>query len=235
MRERARTWRTAGQSGRAQASASGRATTIALDLRRRLKASASRRHQHQGRRGAARAAGAGDAAGRNLRTGCGNAPRGHRRDEEDLRRGAIYRRYRRFDRRAAAAAATLDRPGSRWNFSASSSVTSTTPIQTLFGGVPSATPTAARTAIRSRSRSARQARSRLDRAACLDAGARQHAARQQNGRRAGPGRERGSRAGFAVDFPPRRPVHRHGDGGTRRPLRGAALWHARSGKAIDAA
>ncbi len=35
--------------------------------------------------------------------------------------------------------------------------------------------------------------------------------------------------GSPIDLSARRPVCRHGDGGTRRPLRGAALRHARSG------
>ena len=52
---------------------------IALDLRERLKARrAAGRHQHQGGRSAARTAGAGDAAGRNLRPRRRDPPRRHR-------------------------------------------------------------------------------------------------------------------------------------------------------------
>ncbi len=39
------------------------------------------------------------------------------------------------------------------------------------------------------------------------------------------------RGGLAGDLSARRPLRRYGDGGTRRPLRGAALRHARSGQA----
>ena len=38
------------------------------------------------------------------------------------------------------------------------------------------------------------------------------------------------RGGLAGHLPPRRPLRRHGDGGARRPLRGAALRHARGGE-----
>ena len=76
-----------------------------------------------------------------------------------------------------------------------------------------------------------EARSGLDRGAGVDAGARQHAARQQDGRRTRPGRQGDRRGGLAGDLPPRRPLRRHGDGGTRGPLRGAALRHARGRQA----
>ena len=164
---------------------------IALDLRQRLKAvGAARRHQHQGRRSAARSAGAGDAAGRDLRARRGNAPRGHRRTEEDLRLGAVHRRYRRFDRRAAAAAAAVDRPG---------------PARVLRRRAARRLrhhPDAVRRRVgrlfasRRRPQSDRdrgpaaEARSRLDRGAGLDAGARQHAARQQDRGRTRRGRAR---------------------------------------------
>ena len=51
----------------------------------------------------------------------------------------------------------------------------------------------------------------------FDAGARQYAARQQDGGRTWPGRAgRRSRGGLAGHLPPRRALRRHGDGGTRR-------------------
>ena len=85
---------------------------IALDLRARLKTmSAAGRHGRPRGRSAARPAGAGDAAGRGLRPRLDQPPRRGRRTEEDLRVGAVHRRYRRFDRRAAAAPAHLDRSG----------------------------------------------------------------------------------------------------------------------------
>ena len=71
-----------------------------------------------------------------------------------------------------------------------------------------------------------EARPGLGRGAGLDAGARQHAARQQDGRRTRPGRQGDDGRGLADDLPPRRPLRRHGDGRTGRPLRGAALRHA---------
>ena len=85
---------------------------IALDLRAKLKdVNLAGRHGGPRGRGAARAAGAGDAAGRGLRAGFQDPPRRRRRVEEDLRLGALHRRHRRFDRRAAAALAHLHRPG----------------------------------------------------------------------------------------------------------------------------
>ena len=69
----------------------------------------------------------------------------------------------------------------------------------------------------------------LDRAAGLDAGAGQHAARQQDGRGTRPGRAGHARGRLAGAVPPRRPLRRHGDGRTGRQLRGADLRHARGG------
>ncbi len=72
-----------------------------------------------------------------------------------------------------------------------------------------------------------EARPRLDRGAGLDAGPRQYAARQQDRGRARRRRPRHPGGRLADDLPPRRPLRRHGDGRSRRHLRGADLRHAR--------
>ena len=74
---------------------------------------------------------------------------------------------------------------------------------------------------------AAQARPVVERVARLDAGAGQQRARQQDRGRA---RRRGARhqgGRLADHLPPRRTLRRHGDGRTRRRLRGADLRHAR--------
>ena len=67
----------------------------------------------------------------------------------------------------------------------------------------------------------------LERASRLDAGAGQQRPRQQDRGRAWRRRPRDRGGGLAGDLPPRRPLHRHGDGGARRRLRGPDLRHAR--------
>ena len=128
---------------------------IALDLRERLKAlEAARRHRHQGRRGAARTAGAGDPAGRDLRPRLGDPARRPRRSEEDLRLRAVHRRCRQLDRRAAAAAAAFDRSGSAGILRRRAEAMSTTRSRRCSAASRSAIRIAARIAIRSRSLSA---------------------------------------------------------------------------------
>ena len=149
----------------------------------------SRRHQHQGRRGAARAAGAGDTAGRNLRTRCGHAPRGHRRTQEGLRRSAVHRRYRRFDRRETAAAAAVDRPGSAGVFRRRAARRLRYHPDAVRRRAGRLFPPRRRPQSDRDRGQAAEAGSRLERGAGLDAGARQHASRQQDGCRTGSARQ----------------------------------------------
>ncbi len=132
--------------------------------------------------------------------------------------------------RARACGCRIDQDGSNFSGSSRSDVYDT--IRALFGGIPSATRTAARNATRSRSACGLPKRDlSLGPGAGLDAGARQHGARQQDRGRTRPGRAcRACEAGFADDLPPRRPFRRHGDGRARRRVRGADLRHAGGGQ-----
>ena len=65
----------------------------------------------QGGRGSAGTAGAGDAAGRNLWTGCGKPPRARRESAQGVRVGRFHRRRRRQLWRAVRSPALRDRPG----------------------------------------------------------------------------------------------------------------------------
>ena len=73
--------------------------------------------------------------------------------QEDLRRSAVHRRHRRFDRRSSGRGCGCRSTRTGSNSSASSSATSTTPSRRCSAACPSAIRTAAKTAIRSRSRS----------------------------------------------------------------------------------
>ena len=73
--------------------------------------------------------------------------------QEDLRRRALHRRYRRFDRRSRGRGCGCRSTRTGWSSSASSSATSTTPSRRCSAASRSAIRIAARTAIRSRSRS----------------------------------------------------------------------------------
>ena len=111
MRESARAGRTASQSGAARRARAHEPRHRARSARASEEGGAAGRHRRPRGRSAARSAGAGDAAGRGLRADFDRPPRRRRRAEEDLRLGALHRRHRRFDRRAAPAPAHLDRPG----------------------------------------------------------------------------------------------------------------------------
>ena len=171
--------------------ASARATPSRSICAQRLAGAAvARGHQHQGGRGAARAAGAGDAAGRNLRARCRDAPRGGRASSRRSSARCRSSSMSTIDRRAAAAAAAVDRPGPARILRRRADAMSTTRSRRcsaacgrLFASRRGPQ------SDRDRGQPA-EARSGLERGAGLDAGARQHAARQQDGGRTRRGRAR---------------------------------------------
>ena len=128
---------------------------------------------------------------------------------------------------AAAAAAAVDRPGPAGILRRRAEATSTTPSRRCSAACRSAIRIAARTAIRSRSRSGcrsaispgREALASTPVPANTLPGSKTVVELGEVVRRR---REEGSPA----DLPPRRPLRRHGDGRTGRPLRGADLRHA---------
>ena len=153
-------------------------------------------------------------------------------------RRAVTRRSRRFSRTCLSSSISTIRSANRdrgcacrstrtsLSSSASNSATCTTRSRYSSVALRSATPIGEKTATRSRLRSV-YPRSCLGRGLGFDAGARQHAAREQDHRRARAGSEGDVRAGLATDLPSRWTLCRHGDGGVRRPVRGAALRDAR--------
>ena len=78
---------------------------IALDIRHKLAGIDMPPHVHKSGRAAARTAGSGDPAGRNLRSRSANTPRRSRQSAAGFRKRALHCRYRRFLWRAGAAQA----------------------------------------------------------------------------------------------------------------------------------
>ena len=222
--------RAAGQPLAESASAAASSHAIALDLRQRLTAlDFAARHRDQGGRGAARAAGAGDAAGRDLRPRCRDAPRGSGGSEEDLQVACPTSSISTIPTasRGRGCASRSTRTGS--NSSASSRATSTTRSSMLFGGVPGRLFASRRgpQPDRDRDRPAEE-RSGLDTSALASTPVPANAL---------PGSNRvvelgdvvqvDARGGHARDLPPRRPFRRHGDGELAGAYRSADLRHAR--------
>ena len=202
---------------------------IALDLRARLKSlTLPPGTVAQRGRGAARSAGAGHASCRSLRAGLDDPPRRRCRGEKNLRFGSLYRRHRRL--RSASRSRGFASPSTRIgsNSSASSRATSTTRSRRCSAAPRSATRIAAKAAIRSRSPcgcpSATCRWSELLASTPVPANS---VPGNKTVVELGDVVQRDRRSGLAYHLPPRRPLCRHGHGGTGRRLRGADLRHAR--------
>ena len=182
----------------------------------------------QGRRGAARPAGAGDAAGRNLRPG-----RRRRAARSPPRSKKIFARVPfivdvddSIGEPRPRLRLSIDQDALEFFGVEQRDVYDT--IQALFGGVSGRLFASRRGPQSDRDRGqAAEARPRpgprrLPRRRCPPT--RCPAARPSSNSARSCKRDR--RGGSPVDLPPRRPLRRHGDGRTRRPLRGADLRHA---------
>ena len=200
---------------------------IALDIRQRLAgARRAARHQPEGGRAAARAAGARDAARRDLRPRPRHPPRGRRQGRGRLPLGAVHRRRRQLLWPARPAAArhhlhrrrrVLPRRGARRL--RHHRHPQRRRDRRLFP--PRRRPPADPDPHRAPRRRPHPRRALPDHA---DPG--QRAARRPRRGRARRRRPRRGRARLLPDLPPQRPPGRDGDRRARRRLRGAALRHA---------
>ena len=191
-------------------------------------AGAAARQHAAGGGGAARAAGAGHAAGRDLRAGCRDAPRGGGAGEGAVPFGAVHRRCRRLVRPAAAAPARRRSTRTISSISASSRRDVYDTVQALFGGIgvgyshrgEERDPIEIRIGLPKRDLSWNERLAATPVPANTLPGSKTvvelgEVVRVDEG------------AGLAGAVPPRRALRRDGHGRARRRVRGADLRHAR--------